>query len=118
MKYSLDKYKYVVHTNKNGDKEIIARSTYGGKTVKGKAICHPNDAYDEAKGKKLAALRCNLRIANKRRERAAEQYSEAVRAYEAAYKRVKDMEQYYDDAVAEVNEAVNDLTKLLDTFDN
>lgn len=117
MRYSLDKYKYFTHKTKRGI-ETIAISTYGGKTVKGKAICNPDDTYDEEKGKKLAAMRCNLRIANKRRDRAAAQYSDAVIAYEAAYKRVKAMEQYYNDAFIEANEAISDLTELLDTFDN
>ena len=117
MRYSLEKYKFFQHPVKKGI-EIIAMSTYGGKTVKGKAICHPDDAFDEETGKKIAAARCNLKIANKRAKRAKAQYEEATKAYVAAYKRVKDMEQYYDDAVAEAAEGRNHLISLLDELDN
>ena len=64
--FPLEKYKYVCYTQKDGIKVIIAMSTYAGKTVKGMAKCHPSDTYDEEKGKKLAAARCNLKIAELR----------------------------------------------------
>jgi len=117
MRYSLDKYKFFQHPTKKGT-EIIAMSTYGGKTVKGKAICHPNDTFNEELGKTIAAARCNLKIANKRAKRARAQYDEAAKAYAAAYKRVKDMEEYFDDAAAEVAEGRNYLISLLDGLDN
>ena len=68
--YPLDKYKYVIRTMANGNKQIIALSTYGGKVVKGKATCAPDDNYDEETGKKLAAARCELKVAKKRYQRA------------------------------------------------
>ena len=51
--YPIEKYKYVVKDNK----EIIAISTYAGKTVKARASCNPEDKYDEEFGKKLASAR-------------------------------------------------------------
>lgn len=64
--FPLEKYRYVCYTQKDGVKVVIAMSTYGGKTVKGVAKCNPHDSYDEAKGKELAAARCNLKIAELR----------------------------------------------------
>ncbi len=58
-------YRYVVTPNK-----VIALSTYAGRTVRGIAKCHPNDEFNEEYGKKLAAARCNQKIAAKRYERA------------------------------------------------
>ena len=67
MKYPIEKYKIVVHQNKKyGSTEILAYSTYAGKVVHGKAICHANDNYDERKGIKLAVARCAEKIARKR----------------------------------------------------
>ena len=117
MRYSLDKYKFFQHPTKKGT-EIIAMSTYGGKTVKGKAICHPDDTFNEELGKNIAAARCNLKIANKRAKRAKAQYGEALKVYIDAYNRVRDMEKYFDDAVAEVDEGRNYLISLLDGLDN
>ena len=66
-------YKYVVMPTK-----VIALSTYAGRTVRGIAKCHPNDTFDEEYGKKLAAARCNAKIAEKRYARALSKYNEYV----------------------------------------
>ena len=73
-------YKYVVMPTK-----VIALSTYAGRTVRGIAKCHPNDNFDEEYGKKLAAARCNAKIAEKRYARALKKYNEYV-------KRIHEME--------------------------
>ena len=70
MAYPIEKYKFVKRTLKNGNIQIIALSTYGGKVVKGKATCAPDDTYDEEIGKKLAAARCEVKVAQKRYKRA------------------------------------------------
>lgn len=74
------KYKYVVMPTK-----VIALSTYAGRTVRGIAKCHPNDNFDEEYGKKLAAARCNAKIAEKRYVRAHKKYNEYL-------KRIHEME--------------------------
>ena len=77
MKYSLDKYKYFTYYDKNGKKTVSAVSTYAGKTVKGYAKCDPRDTYDFEAGKRLAAARCNQKVAQKRARRAATKFAEA-----------------------------------------
>jgi len=78
-------YKYVVTPTK-----VIALSTYAGRTVRGIAKCHPNDTFDEEYGKKLAAARCNQKIAAKRYARAHKKYDEYV-------KRIHEMEVEFKD---------------------
>ena len=67
--FPLEKYRYYIAGNK-----IIAVSTYAGRTVRGVAICHPQDSFDIEAGKKLAAARCNQKVADKRYERALSKY--------------------------------------------
>lgn len=73
-------YKYVVTSNK-----VIALSSYGGRTVRGIAKCHPGDTFNEDVGKALAAARCNEKIAAKR-------YARAQQKYNATYERLLSME--------------------------
>ena len=108
MKYSLDKYRFFNHN----DKEIIAVSTYAGKTVRGVAKLTPGDTFNEENGKKLAAARCNEKIAKKRFKRALKKVQEAQAAYikEATwYNRMVD---YYNDSVEAVEEAVAEVKAL------
>ena len=79
MSFSLDKYKFYKRGN-----DIIAVSTYAGKTVKAYAKCDPRDSYDEQAGKELAAARCNAKIADKREARARRKVMEAQAQLDAA----------------------------------
>lgn len=107
--YPLEKYKYY----KNGNK-IIAVSTYAGKTVRGVAICGPNDSFDEEKGKKLAALRCAEKVARKRFARAIKKQNDAEAAYIKAGDYYDRMTDYSVDSQVElvrVCKAIDDLLK-------
>ena len=110
MRFPLDKYNY--YTNeKNG--KVIAVSTYGGKTVRGVAKCDPSDNFSLDFGKKLAALRCNKRITEKRMKRAWVQYQDAIDAITNALDHATKMKKYYDDAKNENDLAKNELTDFL-----
>jgi hypothetical protein len=114
MRYPVEKYNIVVHQHKDyKTTEIIAYSTYAGKVVKGNAIVHENDTYDEEKGKKLAIARCAEKIARKRQARSARLLKKAHDQLKMAQKYVDDMAQYNADACAEVTEAQTDLQKIL-----
>lgn len=114
MRYPVEKYNIVVHQHKDyKTTEIIAYSTYAGKVVKGNAIVHENDTYDEEKGKKLAIARCAEKIARKRQARSARLLKKAHEQLKMAQKYVDDMAQYNADACAEVCEAQIDLQKIL-----
>lgn len=114
MRYPVEKYNIVVHQNKDyKTTEIIAMSTYAGQVVKGKAICHINDTYDEEKGKKLAIARCAEKIARKRQARSVRLLKKANEQFKMAQKYVDDMAKYNADACAEVVEAQIDLQNIL-----
>lgn len=113
MKYSLDKYKFYQYKNENNGITIVAISTYGGKTVKGYAKCDPRDKFDIEKGKELAAARCNLKIAEKRKMRAGLKYVEASVAADKAAEHFDKMKQYYMDADDRVDEAAKELRELI-----
>jgi cytochrome c556 len=113
MKYSLDKYKYYQFKNENGGTTVTAASTYAGRTVKGYAKCDPRDNFDVEEGKKLAAARCNMKIANKRVARASQKYLEAARAVSEANAHFEAMKQYYMDAVDQADEAAEELRDII-----
>ena len=99
MLYPINKYKFYFHKNhKYGGTEITAVSTYAGKTVKGKAICHIDDKFSEESGKQLASLRCGTKIAAKRLKRANECYTKAEKAMKEAINKFEKMKEYKNDA--------------------
>ena len=113
-KYPIEKYNIVVHQHKDyGTVETIAWSTYAGKVVRGKAICHTEDTYDEQKGVKLAVARCAERIARKRQARAEKLLAKAQRQMQVAQKYLIDMTNYADDARLEVAEAKVEVANIL-----
>ena len=114
MRYPIEKYQIAVHQHPEYlGTEIIARSTYAGKVVKGKAICHTGDNYNEEKGIKLAVARCAQKIAHKRAARATKLLKRANEQLTMAQKYVADMTAYHNDACAEVAEAQAELDAIL-----
>lgn len=118
MKYPINKYKFASHIRKDGRREVIAISSFAGKTVRGRAILDEKDTFNMEVGKKLAALRCAEAIGIKRVKRAtacldcADEYLEEALAFKDK------MGHYYDDAQCElvaVREELDALmTKLMD----
>ena len=114
MRYPIEKYQIIKHQHKDYlGVEIIARSTYAGQDVKGKAICHEGDTYSEENGTKLAVARCAEKIAKKRAARATRLLKKANQQLAMAQKYVADMTAYHTDAVAELTEAHADVEKIL-----
>lgn len=108
MRFPFDKYRFY-----HNDHQVIAVSSFAGKTVKGVAKCDPNDTFSLDTGKRLAALKCNNKITAKRLKRAAMRYVEAEKAVAAAQEHAKEMKRYYMDAKAENKEAVDELNDFL-----
>lgn len=113
MKYSLDKYKFYQFKNENGGTTVSAVSSYAGRTVKGYAKCDPRDSFDIEKGKELAAARCNLKIAEKRKARASAKYMAAAKAADEAARHFDAMKQYFMDVDDQVDEAAAELRELI-----
>ena len=116
MRYPLEKYRFFTRTKKDGAKQVIAISTYGGKAVRGVANCDPRDTYNFEDGKKLAAARCNLKIAEKRAARAKRKVKEATEAYEIQKRFLDRMNEYKYDAEHEVDVARIELNKLIESL--
>lgn len=100
MNYPLSKYRYYTD-----GKQVIAVSTYGGKTVRGVAKCAPSDNFNMEIGKQIAAARCNEKVAIKRYNRATQKYEEALETLRIAEAHVNDMRRYLNDAFIAKNEA-------------
>ena len=100
------KYRFIEAGNK-----IICISTYAKKVVKGIAKCSPNDNFDIEIGKKLAQLRCDEKVADKRADRALDKYLEAENILFKAKAYYDDMRKYYLDSEDKHDKA---LAELLD----
>lgn len=113
--FPLEKYKFYVAKNVlTGEPyKVIATSSYAGKTVRGVSKCAKDDVFDMEKGKKLAAARCNLKIAEKRARRANRELHQALSDMVDANIRATEMENYYNDSEEARKTAVNDLAELL-----
>lgn len=105
--FPIEKYKFYITENK-----VIAVSSYAGKRVRGVATCHPDDEFDVNLGKKIAALRCAKKIALKRLDRATVQSKKANTICYAAKRKVATMEKYHADALEQVLEIENELSKM------
>lgn len=104
MSIDLNKYKFITHNRKDGRVEIIALATFAGKMVRGKAICSLDDTFDREKGMKLAAARCNEKIACKRYALSKKKLREAEDAVLVATRRYDQMRHYQEDSfLAKIN---------------
>ena len=114
MSFPLDKYKYVIYTDKETNKiYTIAISTYAGKTVKGIAVCEPEDAFDEEYGKRLAAARCEEKVAQRRLRNAEAKHNEARARLADSGDYALKMGNYYADSRVALAEAATNLEKIL-----
>lgn len=107
--YPIEKYRFYTNGNK-----VIAISTYAGKTVRGVAKCAPEDTFDLEKGKKIAAARCAVRVAEKRLIRADKKVEEAEAALDRAKAYAHDMNSYFfdaEDAFFDAKDYLEDLIK-------
>ena len=106
-------YKYKIDEDK---RTIVAMSTFAGKVVTGVARCDPRDEFIVDDGKKLAAARCSVKIAEKRKKRAELCYKIAFDALQFWTDRVAKMKHYLDDAVFACEAAYDALANIEEKF--
>lgn len=106
-------YKYKID---EAHKTIVAMSTFAGRTVAGVARCADSDTFDIEAGKRLAAARCNLKIAEKRMKYAELCHATAVEALEHWKAKEAEMAVYDNDAAKAYLQAVTSLADLEATF--
>ena len=107
-KFPLSRYKFIITDN-----QVIAISTYAGKTVKGIAKVNPLDKMDVEFGKKLAAARCNAKVAKRRAKRANEKLLIAQKMVKEATTFFYKMNEYYIDSSYKYDKAMEDVHELL-----
>lgn len=107
--YPISKYKFFTNPKTN---EVIAVSTFAGRTVKGHAKCHSNDAFNLEIGQKLASLRCGQKIALKRVARARRCVERAEYEYNHALEMRERMIDYLNDAEDELVEIESELAEF------
>ena len=98
-------YRFVVTPTK-----VIALSSVAGRTVRGVAKCHPGDSFDEEFGKRLAAARCNKKIAEKRYTRAQSEYERMCKELAAFREKAHKTCDYLKDAY-ELNKSAAQLVE-------
>ena len=91
------------------DNKIICLSTYAKKVVRGIAKCSPRDEFNLEIGEKLAQLRCDAKVAEKRMNRAYEKYKDARDYLFEARDYFDSMSKYYDDSCKQYDEATHSL---------
>ena len=106
-------YKYKIDEEK---RTIVAMSTFAGKTVTGVAHCAPEDEFDIDTGKKIAAARCSVKIAEKRVKRAEWCYEVAIDAMKFWTDRLAKMKHYKDDAITACEAAYDALTNIEEKY--
>jgi hypothetical protein len=99
------------------DNKIIAISSFAGKKVKGVAKCDPEDTFSVEFGEKLAAARCDKKVAFKRVKSANAKLLEAAAEFEAAQKKLKYMTDYYGDSLRRLKESEDSIKELLDSIE-
>ena len=105
----MEKYTYYIAENQ---RQVIAVSSYAGRIVRAVAKCDPRDEFSIETGKKLAAARCNLKVAAKRAKRATSKLTEAMAACRAAELHRHDMMNYSIDADKALAQAKAELADI------
>lgn len=102
-------YKYKIDEKK---RTIVAMSTFAGKVIAGVARCAPTDEFDIETGKKIAAARCSVKVAEKRMKRANYCMADATAGLAWFQKRFEQMRKYQDDSVSAYQAAVVALAEV------
>lgn len=111
-------YKVFTYDEKEGVKVIKVGSTYAGKPVWGVAKCAPGDTYDYDYGYRLAKARCDMKIAEKRYNRAAKKFSYVNGLRMQANLLYDDASAYVADSWKAYTENINNLVSICNEKSN
>ena len=104
--------RYNVYTD--GKKKVIVTSTFAKRTVRGTAKAIDEDSFDLATGIELATLRCDVKVAEKRRKCASDKIDRITARLDTLIKELDDAKDYYNDAVKAERLAQNKLEGYLE----
>lgn len=106
------KYKYYTYTNETGAIVTVCEGQFAQRRVKGYAKCDPNDTYDEELGKKIAKLRCDYKIAQKRFANACSRCDDSYVLDCYANDVRHSAEEYYNRAVEELDALAEEMIEI------
>ena len=110
--FPFEKYKFYT----NNKDIVVAISTYAGQEVRGIARCAPEDEFSLEKGKRLAAAKCNYKVAEKRQKSAEKARATSFWNFLEALQEMEYYSNYYrdaDEALADAAEEIYELMKEL-----
>lgn len=110
-KYPLEKYKTHVENN-----IVTAESTFAGQPVVANAKCDPRDDFSEEAGVKLAAARCNVKVATKRVNRAKKQGDELHKQMEELLAKIVKNAKYQADSELALDIAKAELKEIVEAM--
>ncbi len=108
--FPLEKYKHYVNEEEG---LVVAVQTFAHRKYSGIARCAKSDTFDVEKGKRIAALKCNKKIASARLKYATREFENATRWAKEAEDLRKKLAIYYLLSEDEYDEAVEELDKCI-----
>ena len=106
-------YKYKIDEKK---RTIVAMSTFAGKVIAGVARCAPTDDFNIETGKKIAAARCSVKVAERRMRRAKICMDNARDSLTWWQKRFEQMQKYEADSAIAFEQATAALAAIEKTL--
>ena len=110
---------YEYFDNKRQCRAVKATTTYAGKRVEGVSYVHPDDNFDLTRGKYLAKLRCEVKIAERRASRYKNKVNNLIKDKVALILTLKQLDEdiaYCQDISNRSLEEVDDLNKKIEEF--
>ena len=105
--FPISKYNVGVHGNR-----VTVKSTYAGREVTGSASCAPEDVFNIDDGIRLAAARCNYKVARLRAARAKEKVREEEETFQIVANDLKKAKLYREDSLLGLAKAKDNLIRV------
>ena len=115
--HNYDGHRYNIETFYD-NKVIHASSTFNGEVITGVAKCNPSDTPNLQIGVELAILRCNAKIAKKRRNRTFEKTDIAMQEMINASANYNKLVQHYHSDVNAYDKAYEKLERFLNQIND
>lgn len=92
--------------------KVVCVSTFAKRKVRGIAKCSPEDKFDFKIGHKLAQLRCDKKVAEKRWKKAKDRYEASMNKFANAEKEYEEAHKYWRNSCRAFDEAIDNLEKF------
>lgn len=92
--------------------KVVCVSTFAKRKVRGVAKCSPDDKFNSKIGHKLAQLRCDKKVAEKRWKKARDRLEASMNKFANAEKEYKEANTYWVNACRAFDEAIHNLEEF------